>query len=360
MSNEIRYVFIDALSGEIIEEIPLQSVRINQTLQGGEFNAVFGMDLTGYDNDQLVAATIPGRTLVVAETDTTVIWGGLVWTRTYQSQAKTVQLYAKTLDQYTTKRLVAVDRDFTATDPRNIMRQLYSDMQFDPNSIQVDLPAVFTTSNPIDYAVAVTEMKTYRAAIDQVATGQNGFEWTIDWRRDGNSYNKKLRIGMPLGSLPGDTNPVFEYPGNILNYWRNDTIGGGGTNIFGIGAGEGENMPVIEVEHTDLLNGGFPRLDASITFKDVEDLNILQQMTMVQAAIAKAPQPVYTVQMKADREPAFGDYGLGDYCKLVIKDPLHPGQGSTHITRILGWDYTPPASDAVAEVQLIFEGDDDA
>jgi len=360
VSSAVRYVFLDALSGTIIDEVPLQSVRINQTLEGGELNATFGLDLSGYDNDQLVAATIPGRTLCVAETDDVVIWGGLVWTRTYQSQAKSVQIHCKTLDQYPTKRFVAYDRTFTATDPRNIMRQLYSDMQFDPNSIQVELPPAFTTSNPIDYAVSVAEMKPYRSAIDQIATTATGFDWIIDWYRDGNGYRKVLRIGMPLGKLLGDNSPVFEYPGNVLNYWRNDTIGSGGTNIYGIGAGEGESMPVVEVVHTDLLQGGFPRLDASISFKDVENEAALEQMTQVQAAIAKAPQPVYTVQMKADREPAFGDYALGDWGKFVIKDPLHGGQGTTYATRILGWDYTPPASDNVAEVQLIFEGDDDA
>lgn len=360
MTSAVRYVFVDALTGTILEEIPLQSTRFSLTLSGGEFNGTFGLDLSGYDNDQLVTATVPGRTLLVAETDSVVLWGGLVWSRTYQSQAKVVQIYAKTLDQYPTKRLVDFDRDFTATDPRNILRQLYTDMQSDPNSIQVTLPSAFMTANSVDYSVAVAEMKTYRAAIDEVATALTGFEWTIDWSRQGNGYTKTLRIGMPLGQLPGDTNPIFEYPGNILNYWRNDTIGNGGTNIFGVGAGEGENMPVVEVVHSDLLSGGFPRLDASISFKDVEDGNTLESLTQTQATIAKAPQPVYTVQMKADREPAFGDWALGDHCKLVIKDPLHTGQGTTFQTRILGWDYTPPQGDAVAEVQLMFDGDEDA
>jgi len=358
--SAIRYVFVDALSGTILEEIPLQSVRINQTLSGGEFNATFGLDLSGYDNDQLVTATIPGRTLLIAETDSIVIWGGLVWTRTYQSQAKSVQIYAKTLDQYLTKREVNTSREFTATDPRNIARQLLADMMLDPNSIQFDLPSAFATANTMDFSVAVEEQKTYRAAVDQVATGANGFEWTVDWARSGNAYTKTVRFGMPLGQLQGDTNPIFEYPGNILNYWRNDTISNGGTNIIGVGAGEGENMAVVEVVHTDLLGGGFPRLDGQVSFKDVEDINVLEQLTQVQAQILKAPQPVYNVQMKADREPAFGDYGLGDYCKLVIKDPLHPDPGTTFVTRVLGWDYTPPQGDAVAEVQLILEGDDDA
>lgn len=360
MSDAVRYVFVDALSGSIIEEIPLRSVTINQTVTGGELRASFDLDLTGYSNEQIVSATIPGKCLVIAETDQVVLWGGLVWTRTYQSQAKTAQLYAKTLDQYATKRLIETSRTFTGVDPRNIMLQLYSDMQFDPYTIQVELPSTFPTSNAIDFEVDANEYKMYRAAIDQISTQEGGFEWTIDWYRVGNAYRKVLRIGTPLGSPIGDTNPIFEYPGNILNYWRNDTIGNGGTNIYGIGSGEGSAMQVAEVVHQDLLDARFPRLDATISFKDVENLSTLTQLTMTQALIAKAPQPVYTVQMKGDREPSFGDYGLGDYCKLIIKDPLHPHPGTTFPTRILGWEYTPSQEDSVSEVQLILQGDDDA
>jgi hypothetical protein len=361
MSEELRYVFIDALSGLIIEEIPLQSVSINQTLSGGQFQATLGLDQTGLTNDQLVAATIPGRCFVVAETSTAILWGGLVWSRTYQSQAKEMQMYANTLDQYSTKRLVNYDRTFTGVDPRNIFLQLFSDMQFDPDSIQVTLPSAYMTATPIDYAVAVSELKTYRGCFDELSTlVEGGFEWTIDWNRSGNTYSRTLRIGQPLGQPISPSNVVFEYPGNILNYWRNDTIGNGGTNIFGVGAGEGESQLIVEVVHDDLLNNGFPRLDAQVSFKDVEDAASLESLTQTQAQILKAPQPLYTVQMKADREPAFGDYGLGDYTNLVIKDPLHPSPGTTFNTRILGWDYTPPAGDAVAEVQLILAGDDDA
>jgi hypothetical protein len=359
MAEELRYVFLDALSGSIIEEIPLESVSINQTVSGGDFQATFSLDRAGLDNDQLVSATIPGRCLVVAETDTRVYWGGFISSRTYQSQAKSVQLYAKTLDQYPSKRYVNYDREFEGVDPRNIMLQLYFDMQFDPNSIVVNLPGVFDTANPIDYSVFVSDLKTYRAVMDQLATAQSGgFEWTIDWTRTNNSYDKTLRIGQPLGSALADSNVVFEYPGNILNYWRNDTIASGGTNIFGIGAGEGETQLIAEVVHEDLLSGGSPRLDAQISFKDVDDLDVLVELTQTQAALAKTPQPVYTVQMKADREPAFGDYGLGDFCRLVFKDPLHP-EGVTYATRLLGWTYSPAQSDGVSEVQLILQGDED-
>ena len=345
----------------MIEEVPLQSVRFTNTLDGGEFRATLSLDQTGLDNQQIVDATIPGRCYVIAESDSRVWWGGLMWSRTYQSQAKVVQLYAKTLDQYPTKRLVMSDTTFNFTGRRNIMRYLWLEMMEDPNSIRISIPPLFDNGDlQVPFSWQASENKTYRSIMDQLAGADGGFEWTIDWARLGNVYGKALRIGQPLGQPEGPANVVFEYPGNILNYWRNDTIGSGGTNVFGIGAGEGESMPLVEVVHQDLLDNGFPRLDGVVSFKDVTTVDALEHLTVKQAAILKVPQPIYTVQMKADREPAFGDWALGDWCRLVIKDPLHPAPGTTYSTRILGWDYHPSQSDGTDEVQLMFQGDESA
>jgi hypothetical protein len=152
---------------------------------------------------------------------------------------------------------------------------------------------------------------------------------------------------------------VFEYPGSVLNYWRNDTIGSSGTNIFGIGSGEGDSMPVVEVIHEDLLENGWPRWDFQVSFKGVDDIATVERITQQQAALRKGSMPVYTVEMKGDIDPVFSDWGIGDGCKLVFRDPLHEG-GLTHPTRILKYDYTPPSADAVEEVRVSFEGDDDA
>jgi len=296
---------------------------------------------------------------VVVEIGGRAMWGGLLWTATYQSQAKIMELYAKTLDQYPTKRLVEVDRTWTATDARQIFLDLYTMMQADPNSVDVALPSSPFSGLEMDFSVTASDRGTYRTALDSVANTITGFEWTIDWTRIGNSYARTMRIGIPLGQAPGDYDIVFEYPGNILNYWRNDTMGAAGTNIVGIGAGEGNDMNVVEVVHSDLLNNGFPRYDQTVSLKDIDNLDLLEALTRKQADLAKAPSPVYTVEMKADREPMFGDWGIGDACRLVMLDPRHPN-GMNFQTRIIGWEYYPKSSDQVSEVRVTFEGDSDA
>jgi hypothetical protein len=362
MANEPRYVFGDALTGKIIEEIPCTGTSLTMTLgDGGEFRGTFGLDLTGKNNEDLVNATIPGKSFVVVESgDGSVVhWGGLVWSRTYQSQAKSVQVYAKTLDQYPTKRIVFANREWENIDAREILIDLFEMMQADPNSIIVSLPTDSYSGLEIPYfEVMSDDVITYRSAMDSVTNTINGFEWTVDWVRNGNSYNRTLRLGAPLGQAPGLHDVVFEYPGPILNYWRNDTVGSAGTNIVGVGSGEGSSMGSVEVVHADLLGNGFPRLDTSIAFKDITDADLLAALTEKQAHIYKVPQPVYTVELKADREPIFGSYGIGDACRLIMNDPLHPG-GQSYSTRIIGWEYYPQQSDRASEVRLIFEGDEE-
>jgi len=351
---DVRYVFGDALTGRVIEEIALQGVNVSEGIDGGEFQGSFGFNQTGKNNDELIGATLPGKSFVVVERNDQPIWGGLVWSRSYQSQAEVVQVYAKTYDQYPVKRVIDFDISITSTDPRNIMRTLYDTMQTDPYSLRVDVPAAFTTLTTMDLEVFGSELKTFRTVIDQVAA--NNFEWRIAWGRIGGAYVKTLVIGQPtIGQILSDNSITFEYPGNILNFYRNDTIAQSGTNIFGVGAGEGTSMPIIESVHVDLQENNWPRLDTQISRKDIEDVALLTQVTQEQAAVLKAPSTIYTVQMKADRDPEFTDWSLGDACRLV----LNSGIGVVRQpARILRWEYTPPQSDSVEEVSLTFEGDD--
>lgn len=358
MTAEIRYVFGDLLTNQVIEEIACSGVTISDSLSGGEFRGTFYLDQTGRSNDDLVASTMPGKSFVVAERNGVPFWGGIVWSRTYQSQAKVVQIYAKTMDQYGTKRFIDTDMSFTTTEQRNVFRSLYLAMQTAAGSVQVTVPGAFSTIEPITLSIAGSELRTYKEIFDQIANAEDGFEWRVNVTRSGGQYQWALQVGSPsIGQPLNDNSVVFEYPGNILNYWQNDTVGGAGTNIFGVGAGEGDSMLLVEVVHAGLIGIGYPRYDQDVSLKNIKDLDQLEAATQTQATLLKAPMPVYTVEMKADRTPQFGEWTLGDYCKLVFKDPLHPA-GLTHPTRILRWDYTPPSSEATEEVRLTFEGED--
>lgn len=358
MASEIRYIFGDILTGEVIEEIPCFGVTMSDSIDGGEFRGSFSLDMTGKDNRDLVAGTIPGKTFVVVERNGVPVWGGMNWSRTYQSQAKSMQLYAKTMDQYPSKRFLDEDITYTNMDRRNIFLDLLDQMMTDPNSPQWDVPGAFSTDIPVNFEIAGSELRTYKEAFDNLSITTNGFEWRVVVSKSGGGYAWQVLMGYPtIGQPLGDASVVFEYPGNILNYWQNDTVGGSGTNIYAIGAGEGDSMPSVEFVHQDMLDAGFVRLDQDVSMKDIQDEDQLEGLGMYQAQLRKVPMAVYTVEMKADREPQFTDWVVGDYCKLAFDDPMHP-EGLVHPARILKYEYTPPSGEATEEVRLTFEGED--
>jgi hypothetical protein len=267
---------------------------------------------------------------------------------------------------YTECRLI--DTDYAATkEQRNIFRDLYLDMQSKAGSIQVVVPAVYPTVVTKTLAVVGAELKTYRSVLDTIADTFDGFDWIIRTTKVDGNYIRTLEIGFPqIGALEGLSVPVFEYidtvegpGGNILNYWVNDTMGSAGTHFYGIGGGEGETMPVAETDFPKLVDNGMPRYDADYSRKDVADLPTLQALTDQFAAVHKAPQSIITIEVKADRDPEFGGYDIGDACHVVIHDPRYPEvNGFTKVTRIIGWEYYTPESSNVEEVRISFEGDE--
>ena len=353
---EVSYIFGDILTGAIIEEISLQGVSMTRGFGQGELRGSFQLDQSGKNNDDLKAATEEGRCYVICIRDTVPIWGGFIWTRTYQSQAKVYQLYCKAFEHYPEYRLILNDFENLATEQRNIFLNLWTDMMSDPNSLQVTLPSSFSTEVTRDLTVKSFEYKRYRQSMDAIADGDDGFDWTIDVSVSGGVFSKSLRIGYPrLGSLEP---LILYYDGEITNYWNNGSMAGRATHVYGVGAGEGSTMLTQEVIHDDLVSSGFPRFDLALSYKDINDADLLTSLTVQSARFRKSGVPIYTVEVKGDLEPEFGSYGLGDAVQIrFVNDPSHTNADSVFESRILGWEYYPPSDEHVEYARLVFEGD---
>lgn len=356
--TSMTYLFGDLLTGEVLEEISLYGTSLSLNMDGGELRGTFQYDQTGKMNETLEAATQPGRNFVVAERDGHPVWGGIVWTRTYQSQSKTEQLYCRTFDAYADRRIIDFDYSSVNVEQTQLFLTLYELMQADTSAVKIELPAPLATGIGITLEVKGAEYKTYRQVLSSISDTDVGFDWTIDVVRDGGSYRRVMRLGFPnLGSPWSTTSPIFDYPGNISNYYQNESMAESGTHIYGIGAGEGETMVVSTVIHGDVLNGGFPRYDNDFSMKDIASQAILDSQTAIKANILRPPMPIITVELKADRNPEFGSYSIGDACTLIFDDPKHPNRFIKQ-TSIIGWEYTPQSDDSEEKARLIFEGDD--
>lgn len=356
---EMHYVFGDVLTGQVIMEYDCQGVYTAAALDGKEFNATLHLDISGHDNDTTLAGTVPGSCFCVIERDGQIIGDYIITSRTYQSQAKSMQLYGKGWKSYPYMRIADKDYTYTNTDQIQIFLDMYADLQQDPNAPKVILPTYQPSGVLLSLQVKASEVKKYGEIFDNFANGDTGFDWDVITTNNAGIYTRYLVIGYPtLGSQSDPSMVIFEYPGNITNYWESESIGGrGGTHIYVLGGGEGDNTPEVTVVHSDLLGFGYPRYDVDVSHKDITNLNQLISIATQEARIRKPPVPILTVELKGDEGIEFGNYGVGDTCRLIISDPRHPTPLDKQ-TRILSWEYYPPSDDSVELVRLKFEGDD--
>jgi hypothetical protein len=359
--SDYRYIFGSLRTERIIAEIPLFGTYMDLELNvGGRFDGSFQLDQTGKRNQDLVDATIPGKCFVIVERNGVPIWGGFVWSRTYQSQAKSLQLYCQHFMQYPTYQLIRSDFFRFGSDQQQVFLDLWAHMQAVPGrNININQPAVAPTmalQKLVD--VRASDFKYYGEIMSTLADANDGFDWLIDINAYNDGYIKTLRTGYPsLGSLD-PSRMIFEYPGSILNYYATEAMTDAGTNVFTVGSGEGDAMPFHEEVAQDLLDTGFARWDVLAPRKEIESQTDLDVIGVQEGLVRRPPKLVFKPELKADVVPEFGSFGLGDAATLRIRDARFPS-GKSFATRLVKWTLQPQSTDNTDEYNLIFAGDEE-
>lgn len=360
--TDYRYIFGTLRSEAVIEEIACYGVFMTMEMNvGGEFQGTFQLDQTGKDNATLLSACIPGRTWVACERNGVCVWHGFIWSRVYSAQSKSVQLFAQSFERYPEKRRIMSDVGFVNVEQRNIMRSLWATMQADYGSnMNVIIPSGFATEVPKTVETLYTDGKYFSEVMSSIANTGDGFDWYINVTKNATFYQKTLVIGYPtLGTNPREGMIVFEFPGNITQYYYTEAMADAGNNTFVIGSGQGSDQIQGYVADTASIDGGMARWDISVSRTDVDSQAIIDQIAIQEAAKRTPPMPVIKITVKANLEPEFGSYSLGDTCGIAIKDPRFPGDGIFLRKRLLRWELTPQSSSDTEEAALFFEGDPD-
>jgi hypothetical protein len=366
--TDYRYIFGTLRDEKIVAEIPLTGTYMDLELNvGGRFDGTFHLDDIGdtieekrINNQIWLDATIPGRTFVAVERAGTPVWLGFVWSRVYQSQSKSVQLYAQSFENY--PQYQEVETDFLmSSEQLAIFKELWTRMQSTTGrNINVIVPsAVPPTIVTRTIEVLATDHKNFGEVISSFADGTDGFDWYIGVNRTGNTYLKTLVYGYPTIGNPDPGKLTFEYPGPVLNYYATETMSTSATNIFTLGAGEGSSMLVYESTQNTMISQGFPRWDMTVSRKDIDNQSLLNEIGAREGLKRKPPMLVVKTSMKGDLSPGFGSFGLGDACNVTINDARFPN-GFTFNGRIVKWTLQPTSSDTTEEYTVLFEGDDES
>jgi hypothetical protein len=342
MATQYRYLFADLITNDILAELPLTNVSFTQTLNtpGSFSGTILGSDIneTGYD---IAGSTIPARTAIYVDRDGVLIWGGIIWLRTWDSDSQHFNFQAREFGSYFEQRRITdnfmagdqalvydnEDQLFIAQDLLTLAQALAGgDIGVVvPNNVSgVDVTRVY-------YAY---EFKDVWGAIKDLSNQQDGFDFNIDVAYDTNLEPRKYaQTAYPYRGITFNANNadalVFEFPGNIVAYEWPDDGSVVSNKMYGIGPQSNEaKIVAVATAPTDQIAAGYPLLEDTVSYTDQYDPNILYQQTLGEVTAKQLPVVTPKIVIPAYASPVLGSYKTGDECLLRITDDRFPNNGS--------------------------------
>jgi hypothetical protein len=352
MTTTYRYLFADLLSNVIIGELPLTSVSFNQQLnQAGTFQGhllLSGVDTVGYN---VANSTIPGKCAIYVDRDGDLVWGGVIWNRSYNSSSQTLTFTAREFESYFERRRITTNTVFNNVDQLTIAQNLVALAQSAPfGDIGVQI-GVETSGVLVSRTYYRYELKTYYNALQDLSRSEMGFDFNIQVNYNGSGEpSKTLVLGYPrIGAEYSSTDPsapVFEFPaGNIVEYEYPEDGSIAANTIYALGAGSNEGKLISIASDATKFTDGWALLEEQANYSDVTDQAYLDQLAIGQVNALSYPPTTIKIVVPAFVNPVFGTYAIGDSARLRITDQRFPANGNNagldQIYRIVGLNVQP-------------------
>jgi hypothetical protein len=340
-----RYLFCDLLSNEILAELPITGVTFTQQLNsaGTLSGSLLLSGLSSAAN--ATNATIPGRCGLYVDRNGELIWGGIIWSREYNSADQHITIQAREFESYFERRRITTTQGFTNQDQLFVARQLVNTAQAEANGdigIQVGTE---TSGVLIDRVFYSYELKTLYSALLDLSRAQDGFDFHVDVAYDGSGTpTKTLQLDYPLsGTRYSSSNPdapFFEFPaGNIVEYSYPEDGSTAANVIYVAGAGSNEGKEILTASDLTKLSDGWPLLEDSANYSDITDLTLLGELASGQVAAVSYPPTTLKIVAPPYVDPVLGSYIIGDDARVRIIDDRFPN-GLDAIYRIVALSVT--------------------
>jgi|GEM_PF-1335408 len=330
-SPEWTYLVGDLRSGLIAGELPLYNVRMSKTLgESGTVNA--SLLVSGAVRGDLYQLTTPARTALYALRGDRVWWGGIIWTRRYNSQSGMLDVGGADWWSYFNHRKV-----LPVLNPGDEVSTRVTEFAGDQNQIARDLVAQAQSHTGGDIGVqldgslsGVERSRTYYGyelnsvgdALTALQNVEGGPDMMFDCAPtlDGQGRPVRLlRIGAPtLGQL--GTAHVLEYGGNVAGYsWQSDGARMA-TRWFAVGAGMDYSQLTAWAQNESRHADGWPLLEGESNYSTVESLSTLQGHAEADLWAARLPVALASMDMVPGKSPGVGEISPGDDARVVIDD----------------------------------------
>lgn len=344
-------MFADLVTNEIIAELPLTGVSFTQQLnQAGSFDAhiqLSGMNSFGYNVD---ASTIPMRNAIYVDRNGELVWGGIIWSRSYNSTSQTLTLQAREFISFFERRRITTTTEFTNADQLFIAKTLIENAQAVPYGdvgFELNTEGQTTSGVLLDRVYYNYELKTVFQAIQDLSRQLDGFDFHIDVYYDPitgvpvkafNTYYPRV------GTAYNVNDPyafVFEFPaGNVVEYEYPEDGSIAANTIYALGAGSNEGKLIESAQNTAYLLDGWPLLEDQANYSDITDATVLARLAEGQMDAVSYPPTTIKLVAPPFVQPEFGSYVVGDEVRVMITDNRFP-TGLDTVYRIVGLSLQP-------------------
>lgn len=368
-SAQWTYLVADLRTNVIIGDLPLAAgAQISKVLNGS--GTLSGTTLPLADPRMkalnVYDMTTPARRAIYAIRDNTPWWGGIIWTRSYDSTADTVSIGCADFWSYFDHRFVLPAITLPPATPTTVAEAVDT-INREQCSLagQLILDAQLFTGGDIgvNWIGGVTdvvrersylgyELGTVAQRLRDLANLVDGPDMVFDVGPfDTNGRPKRILItGTPKLGLTG-TPYVWEIGGNLVSYvWPSD-----GTKMttktYAIGDGTDVSTLIAVDEDTSRYDDGWPILESSTTHTSVVDFDTLVNYAAADLANNRLPVALPKLRVRGDLPPRFGEFGIGDTAQVIIKDNFFTA-GINTTMRVLGIDVSPTETIELVDVTM--------
>lgn len=352
-----RFYTADLLTGNVLGDIYLYGIYFTKQINGaGNFTGTFKLGSTVTNDSLMMSCTIPAKTALYIERDGVLIWGGIIWSRTYQSNAQTVQLTAQTFESYFDRVACSSNIIQQGVEQVALFKNIIDNMQAQDTQSNIGLTYASLPSTGINRTVLLPgyEFHMYQEALDQLLGAVDSFEYTINVTASATQDrpNKVVTVGYPTlnSSITGQ---YYDYPGTVLNYWWPETTSEGATRFAGRGYGAGNKAPTAVVVDGTAINAGYPSLWKVASYNNIADPTLLDSKVRRDALAYAIPVNNPTFELKPDAITTFSGWNLlGAPLTVAIQDVRFPS-GNIATRRMLGWEFSPSSENSSESLKIV-------
>jgi hypothetical protein len=363
MPAHYTYLATDLVTNAILGELPVNNVSLDcQLNKPGNMNAGGHLSDKRIKDDEFLARTTPGKTAFWAYREDQIVWGGIILSREYQSNGKSITMTGQTFECYAARRF---PRYVVGKATLNwnygqckTIDQLWNQLQsvhggyigVGAANLPLIDPVTHLTINGYDLSTSYDDL------IQSIINQSTGPDYTIDWFEDDNGYpQKQLVVASPIGNPVGMTDLTVDYPGPVADYIYSENASAGNNQWWAVGDGDGAAAIVGSAGDANAIVSGYPIWEGVNSYNGVTDQATINSHAQSDLFSLDVPIVTHHVDLIGNAFPPFGSYGMGDYVVVNVTDPRFP-IGNQFKVRAVGWTISPPdEGNGTEKISLIFD-----